>query len=384
MSDGALSQDEIDALMSGSSTGGFDFGGATGSGGSDDLQENEKQAFQAIINTLVDPQSATLAGMMGKTVTISPPSVEIVDGESIPALFDENFVRVNAAFTDGVTGYHSYLLTPDTAKAIAALLTGLDQVELDEASLSAISEAINTISGAAVTAFGDKINSTIMTEPASAELLDSSGSDIPSGNIVKLNYPISIEGYPQAIFNELFEIQTVKTLAAQEADSGGEEDIFAGMGQSTGMNSGKGAANRNQPSAGMNSGYSGQQQGGFGAQGGMGAGMGQKQGFVNIQNVQYPSLTSGHSGGEQGNISLLMDVNMEMTVELGRTKKPIREILSMGEGTIIELDKLAGEPVDILVNHKLIANGEVVVIDENFGVRVTKIVSNTAGISEMT
>ena len=87
--------------------------------------------------------------------------------------------------------------------------------------------------------------------------------------------------------------------------------------------------------------------------------------------------------GEHGNISLLMDVNMEMTVELGRTKKPIREILSMGEGTIIELDKLAGEPVDILVNHKLIANGEVVVIDENFGVRVTKIVSPNAGLTDL-
>ncbi|MFO7849211.1 MAG: flagellar motor switch protein FliN, partial [Spirochaetia bacterium] len=69
------------------------------------------------------------------------------------------------------------------------------------------------------------------------------------------------------------------------------------------------------------------------------------------------------------------DVYMEMTVELGRTKWLIKDILGMGEGTIVELDKLAGEPVDILVNHKLIAKGEVVVIDENFGVRVTEIVS---------
>jgi len=81
------------------------------------------------------------------------------------------------------------------------------------------------------------------------------------------------------------------------------------------------------------------------------------------------------SPAEQGNIGLLMDVFMEMTVELGRTKRLIKDILGMGEGTIIELDKLAGEPVDILVNHKLIAKGEVVVIDENFGVRVTEIVS---------
>ena len=78
---------------------------------------------------------------------------------------------------------------------------------------------------------------------------------------------------------------------------------------------------------------------------------------------------------DQGNISLLMDVYMEMTVQLGRTKMPIKQILGIGEGTIIELDKLAGEPVDILVNQKLIAKGEVVVIDENFGVRVTEIIS---------
>jgi flagellar motor switch protein FliN/FliY len=95
----------------------------------------------------------------------------------------------------------------------------------------------------------------------------------------------------------------------------------------------------------------------------------------NVQPVQFASLQMQPAPPESGNIGLIMDVYMEMTVELGRTKKLIKEILGMGEGTIIELDKLAGEPVDILVNHKLIAKGEVVVIDENFGVRVTEIVS---------
>jgi flagellar motor switch protein FliN/FliY len=95
----------------------------------------------------------------------------------------------------------------------------------------------------------------------------------------------------------------------------------------------------------------------------------------NVQPVQFASLQMQQANTESGNIGLIMDVYMEMTVELGRTRKLIKEILGMGEGTIIELDKLAGEPVDILVNHKLIAKGEVVVIDENFGVRVTEIVS---------
>jgi flagellar motor switch protein FliN/FliY len=104
----------------------------------------------------------------------------------------------------------------------------------------------------------------------------------------------------------------------------------------------------------------------------------------NVQPVQFANLQGGGFPAEAGNIGLLMDVFMELTVELGRTRKLIREILGIGEGTIIELDKLAGEPVDILVNHKLIAKGEVVVIDENFGVRVTEIVSPMQRMGDLT
>jgi len=113
--------------------------------------------------------------------------------------------------------------------------------------------------------------------------------------------------------------------------------------------------------------------------------MGQSMGGIpNVQSLQYPMLQGNIAGsGEQGNIGLIMDVYMEMTVELGRTKKQIKDILGMGEGTIIELDKLAGEPVDILVNHKPIAKGEVVVIDENFGVRVTEILSSLERVTEL-
>ena len=119
--------------------------------------------------------------------------------------------------------------------------------------------------------------------------------------------------------------------------------------------------------------------------GGMPNNMGVNMGMnvPNVQQLTYPTLQAGPTAGEQGNISLIMDVFMEMTVELGRTKKSIKEILGMGEGTIIELDKLAGEPVDILVNHKPIAKGEVVVIDENFGVRVTEILSPMERVNDL-
>ena len=104
---------------------------------------------------------------------------------------------------------------------------------------------------------------------------------------------------------------------------------------------------------------------------------------ASVQPVQFPPLQGFVSQEEQGNIGLIMDVYMEMTVELGRTKRMIKEILGMGEGHIIELDKLAGEPVDVLVNHKPIAKGEVVVIEESFGVRITEILSPAERISDI-
>ena len=99
--------------------------------------------------------------------------------------------------------------------------------------------------------------------------------------------------------------------------------------------------------------------------------------------MRFPPLGEGMQSVPTGNINLLLDVPMTLTVELGRTRQLVKDILGLGEGSIIELDKLAGEPVDLLVNGKLIARGEVVVIDENFGVRVTDIVSPAERIAKM-
>jgi len=96
---------------------------------------------------------------------------------------------------------------------------------------------------------------------------------------------------------------------------------------------------------------------------------------MNIQPAQFQNFSGAYDGmASQANIDLIMDVPLEVTVELGRTKKAISEVLDFAPGTIIELDKIAGEPVDVLVNGKLVAKGEVVVIEESFGVRVTEII----------
>jgi flagellar motor switch protein FliN/FliY len=102
---------------------------------------------------------------------------------------------------------------------------------------------------------------------------------------------------------------------------------------------------------------------------------------ANVRAAQFPELTGSPSGGASYNIDLLLGVNLQVAVEIGRTTLPIREVLALTPGSIIELDKLAGEKVDILVNGRPIAQGEVVVVDENFGVRVTDVVSRQQRLS---
>ncbi len=105
---------------------------------------------------------------------------------------------------------------------------------------------------------------------------------------------------------------------------------------------------------------------------------------VNVQQAQFASFDSNViSQSEARNLNMLLDIPLQVTVELGRTKRSVKEILELSSGSIIELDKLAGEPVDILVNSRLIAKGEVVVIDENFGVRITDVLSQAERLNNL-
>jgi flagellar motor switch protein FliN/FliY len=207
---------------------------------------------------------------------------------------------------------------------------------------------------------------------------------VPQGDYcVTVEYPVSIEGAATATLTEVFSLSLAKEILSLSA--GGAEAVDDAFAQapstqpSPGRQAPRAAQQQQQPNFGGQSGY----QQTFGqAFGGSAQGPGAAP--PNVQPVQFANLQPVPMGAEQGNIGLLMDVYMEMSVELGRTRKRIKDILGIGEGTIIELDKLAGEPVDILVNHKLIAKGEVVVIDENFGVRVTEIVSQIDRMNELT
>jgi flagellar motor switch protein FliN/FliY len=367
MSDGSLSQDEIDALLQGS--GDMDFGGGGGAapGGGASISDADVDRFKQIIGATLESQKSNLAMLLNKQVLLETPEAELTDESSLGQSLPEEVVEIKLDLTDGVVGGHMYVLPQDVALAIAGPMMGQEGVELDDAAVNALQEAFSQVSGPIVTALGEKSGTTVLTGPPSGRKVSSDQVQAPAGNFVKLTYGLNIDGSKVGDIVELYAPEVVQAVAggggqaggqAAQAPAGGAQGGFSGMAAAAGQ---QGAPQQGgQPMMGM---------------GGQGP---------NVQSVQFPSFQSQSTQGEQGNISLLMDVYMEMTVELGRTKKLIKEILGMGEGTIIELDKLAGEPVDILVNHKLIAKGEVVVIDENFGVRVTEIVSPMERVNTMT
>ncbi len=371
MSDGSLSQDEIDALLQG--TDAIEMDAGAGSAGSP-LSEQERAAFQDFLRGITESQGSNLSILTGKTVTIGDPTVRVRTPSELTAGGPEDVVDVRVDLSEGLMGEHAYVIAKDSAATIAGLMMGQAGGDLDDASLSAVAEAVSQITGTAATAIGNQVGRTIKTTPPDLRLAKRAQIRLPQGDFcVTVEYPLNIEGFPPSQLMEVYALSLVKEMISL-AGGGGRAAPAAGQ------KAPRAASRAQAPAAsGM----------GFGAPAGFQQTFGQPFGGPgmappNVQPVQFANLQPAQMSGEQGNIGLLMDVYMDMTVELGRTKKRIKDILGFGEGTILELDKLAGEPVDILVNKKLIAKGEVVVIDENFGVRITEIVSQIDRMNDLT
>jgi flagellar motor switch protein FliN/FliY len=387
MSDGALSQDEIDALLAGvdsSALGGMGGGAPVATAAPPASAASfDAGALEKFFSSTTSALSSNLTALTGTSVTMVGPEVDAQTRDSFLAVLPSMVTVVAANYTSGFPGEHLFIFPEESAKAIAGLMTKEDDIQLDDMAMSVIGEAVSQMVGTQITALTDKTgNKSIAAASPTAANVAKATAALPAGNFAAMAYQINLGESS---------IQMWEVLGPSPA-----ADISAGlngnaspMGQMPGMNMGQ-----NMNMSGMNQGMQMPMQmpnmgmnGGMGMQMPMGMGMqmpGMGMPSANVQPVQFPNLMQPKMGAhETGNIGLIMDVSMEMTVELGRTRKLIKEILGMGEGTIIELDKLAGEPVDILVNHKLIAKGEVVVIDENFGVRVTEIVSPMERINDM-
>ena len=335
---------------------------------------------------------------------ISTPVVSYGTWDDIVQEYEKPCVFIRIAYTVGLDGSNILVLREHDVKVITDLMMGGDGTntdgELGELHLSAISEAMNQMMGSAATSLSSMLNRKIDISPPNATVInlqeDIDEAEIDSfltGKFVKISFHMEIGDLVDSTIMQLYPISFAKDMCDGVAKTM-EMDSQSVTADSSAANSGNpagaqpaaasAAAQQSQQMASQNTAQMGQPMGQPMGQTMMGnTMMNQNMGQpVNVQPAQFSAFAGGNLGNYQPeNIDLIMDVPLQVTVELGRTTKSISDILDLGPGKIIELNKLAGEPIDVLVNGKYVAKGEVVVIEESFGVRITEIVnaSRTGG-----
>ena len=391
--DGVLSQEEINALLN-DPAGNAGAGAAGSSSATENLTEAEKDAIGEIANISMGTAATTLFSLVNRKVEISTPVVSYATWEDITRQYERPCVFIRIAYTVGLDGSNILVLRENDVKIITDLMMGGDGTnvdgELGELHLSAISEAMNQMMGSSATSLSSMLNKMIDISPPKADLIDlaenvdeSAIDEFLSGSFVKISFRMEIGDLVDSEIMQLYPISFAKEMCAggtanMERDTVKEDPAPAPAPQPA-----QSAPVQETPQPMMSQPMMGQPMMGQPMMGQPMMGqpmmgqqvMGQQ---VNVQPAQFTAFSGANMGVYQPeNIDLIMDVPLEVTVELGRTSKSISDILDFGPGKIIELNKIAGEPIDVLVNGKYVAKGEVVVIEESFGVRITEIVNST-------
>ncbi|AEM74516.1 flagellar motor switch phosphatase FliY [Caldicellulosiruptor acetigenus] len=366
-----LSQDEIDALLRGMSE----------TSSSPTISDQDKDVLGEIGNISMGTAATTLSILLNQKVNITTPIVSILKWEELPKEFPVPYVAIKVVYKEGLDGVNLLILKKEDVEIIADLMMGgTGQIEfteeLTELQLSAIQEAMNQMVGSASTSLSSMLNLKIDINPPEAFVIDfaqNAEEMIPelkrADEIVKVAFRMTIGDLIDSQIMQLIPVDFAKQLvdamlkntlgtpaqievSAQKQQEAAKEEVpKQPSSQSTKTQKAAPQPFYTPPKKE------------------------QPQQVYNVSPVQFESFDEEEERRYPENIELILDVPLEITVELGRTQKLVREILEFSTGSIIELEKLAGEPVDILVNGKVIAKGEVVVIDENFGVRITDIVN---------
>ena len=373
--DGMLTQEEIDALTGGNNS---DSSTQQASDISESLTDAERDAVGEIANINMGTAATTLSTLLNNKVTITTPRVSYVTLNELSAQYDRPCVFIHISYISGIDGNNILILKEHDVKVITDLMMGGDgtntEGELSELHLSAISEAMNQMMGSAATSLSSMLEKKVDISPPVASLVDLNDtiedtelSNFLDGDIVQVAFDMKIgdlvdsqimQLYPFDFARELYkkfmgsEVEQTAAPASQPEQpqpvSPAPEPVPTPAPQP--VQPQPVPQQMQQPQYAM------------------------PMPNVNVQSAQFQTFNTGVSPlMQEENIDLVFDVPLEVTVELGRTNKSIKEILDFSPGTIIELDKLAGEPVDVLVNGKFVAKGEVVVIEENFGIRLVEI-----------
>lgn len=424
--DGMLSQDEINALLNGMSADDSadnetsETPQESNESASDNtpntdkpeaLSDTEKDAVGEISNISMGTAATTLSSLLNQKVNITTPRVEVADWDKLSRKYDIPCVMLQIRYKEGIDGNNVLILKERDVKIITDLMMGGtgnvdDGEELTDLHLSAIGEAMNQMMGSAATSLSSMFNRKIDISPPIANIvetyneMDETLPQFLNDNFVIVAFKMQIGDLIDSEIMQLYPIDFAKELLTmfsidQEAQSDNSSasteptpDEQTAAPQPQAATAPQAATVPQQPMPDMS--QQGMMQQGMPMQGmpygygmpmqGMpyGYGMPMQQAPVKDVNVSPASFQPFQADVnplvQQENIDLIMDVPLEVTVELGRVSKSIKDILDFAPGTIVELNKIAGEAVDVLVNGKYVAKGEVVVIEENFGVRITEII----------
>lgn len=344
MGNDILSQEEIDALLSGS---------ADIEPPSDELEEEDKDLLGEIGNICMGSAATTLSILINQPVSITTPRVKIVSLKRMRETFDIPNVCIEVRFINGLDGANLLVLKVPDAGVIADLMMGgkgdKREEELSEIEMSAVSEAMNQMIGTAATSMATMFKREVNISPPDAHLWSSRSQKMSEyinedDNIVQVSFKLTIGNLVDSEIMQLLPLDTAKeiieamTAAYKDTPSEPEKEEKEEINETNVIH--------------------------------------EPEEDVQVHKAVFSPLKDTQQDAKPRNIDLILDVPIEVSVILGKSNKTIKEILELNNGSLIELDKLVEEPVDILVNGKMVAQGEVVVVNENFGVRITNIISN--------
>ncbi len=358
-----LSQEELDALLKGlqeDESSGSEKESAD-SKSEDSLTPEELDAIAEISNIKMGSAATALSTILGKTVNIETPEVSVMTLNDLKKRYKGNMIVTAIEYTEGLKGLSVLMTEPKVAAVIADLMMGgtgkTEKETVDEIGLSAVGEAMNQMMGSGVTTLSDFLGMVINIAPPNIKILNFDDPNLdfppvqadPNEPLVIVQFKMKIEDLATTYLVEVYSMHLIRELIRRfkEKVLGETKEEQKELTQER--------VTISQPAESQ-----------------------RKEEKVPVRKVEFAEMESEGTQPfeiEDDRLKMLYDIPLEISVELGRTRMTLKQILDMDIGSIIELEKLTGEPVDVLVNGKLIARGEVVAIGENFGVRITEIVS---------
>ena len=396
MSNGFLSQDEINSLLNGELNNDNEV-----ENNEELLSDLEKDLLGEVGNISMGSASTALYQLLNQKVNITTPVVTVTTIKQIKENFDVPNIILDVEYVEGISGRNMLMMKISDAAVIANCMMGgdgkIESDELSEIEISAVQEAMNQMIGSAATSMATMFGRRVDISPPQSTLWESKEQSLSNDieeeeKVVRISFDLEVGDVLKSSIMQILPLNTAKKIVSimmgeNQVQASAETFVNEPAPTPTPASTHTMASSSQPTYEAPVHGQPAYQQPAYEAPANYAAPMSHTQPMmqpsVEVQKANFAPLGTEHVRKSHDNIDLILDVALDISVVLGRTKKSIRDILNLGNGSLIELNRLADEPVEVLVNGKVIAEGEVVVIDENFGVRINNIVSGADRIKSL-